>query len=322
MEESSGSGNRNSSGLLLTIAGGVRLFALFPIGGAFAAYLAADKNPLPIPRAAVIGGGLAGAIALSQLAFTIRATDAPPLDAAVTASFLTLFGQLDPQMYEFDNAIERIFSGLVSYLAVRVGFPYPEPYEPAHLVAFTELHGWVESYNHNPATIYFDLWMSSGYYGPLVAVVIGAIISMVDGFVRSSRLLYIFLLPAAVAFQYSIVRGAVYNAGSTISAVVPFSVCNGGACGNIFGAFFPEKVGRPYKGGVNPDAFSRAAKSYGSVAFAFVFVASLERAQHGPPRRHVPQHGAAHLGEERTKTACYQDLQALERSQIRGEAGT
>ena len=45
----------------------------------------------------------------------------------------------------------------------------------------------------------------------------------------------------------------------------------------------------------------------------------LERAQHGPPCRHLAQHGAAHLGEERSETAHHQDIQVLERSKIRGE---
>jgi hypothetical protein len=39
----------------------------------------------------------------------------------------------------------------------------------------------------------------------------------------------------------------------------------------------------------------------------------------GPPCRHIPQHGAAHLGEKRAEAARYQDLQAFERSKVRGK---
>ena len=45
----------------------------------------------------------------------------------------------------------------------------------------------------------------------------------------------------------------------------------------------------------------------------------LEHALHGPSRRHLAQYGAAYLGEERPEAAPRQDLQAVERSEVRGE---
>src|SRR6185437_9346047 len=47
--------------------------------------------------------------------------------------------------------------------------------------------------------------------------------------------------------------------------------------------------------------------------------AALEHPLDEPPRRHLGQFGAAYLVEERLETASPEDLQALERSQLRGE---
>ena len=46
---------------------------------------------------------------------------------------------------------------------------------------------------------------------------------------------------------------------------------------------------------------------------------SAGSAQHGSSCRHIAQHGAAYLVEERAEAAYHQDLQALERSAIRGK---
>jgi transposase len=46
---------------------------------------------------------------------------------------------------------------------------------------------------------------------------------------------------------------------------------------------------------------------------------ALERAQHGSPRRSIAQHRAAYLVEERLEAARREDVQAVERSEIRGK---